>query len=169
MTARLALAVLLSGALLAPAPARASDGVDGCSGASSAQTMETLLVETFALELRATRPRYAPGDVARVRIAVTRPSGADPLGPGELVDPPAGVPAAGVEVGLGVSIGREYVYGYGVTDDAGVTTAKVRIPPDAPSKPAHVRALASKRHVNTICATVDEVGFASEPRLFVVR
>lgn len=168
VAARAALTGVVAAGLLWPVPTAAATGA--CSGVAAQRTLETIVVESLDVELRAARRRYAPGDVARVRVTVTRPAGSDPAGPGELVDPPASVPAAGVEVGLGVSIGDEYAYGYGVTGDRGITTAKVRIPADAPRKAAHVRALASKRYVNTICANVDEVGFASKRRLFrVVR
>jgi hypothetical protein len=151
-----------------PAPAGACAGMS-LHAALRDGLPETILVETLHIQMSATRSSYAAGDTVTVRVKVTRPAHRDPVGAGINFRPPAGVPAPRVHVGVGLSVGRSFVYAGGSTDAVGRETLKLRLPGGAPAGPVTARALAYKRHVETICANVDEVGFARDARLFTIR
>ena len=151
----------LLGGLLALAPA----------APAAACSMETVELVTFGFkEIKAEKKTYSRGQVALINVTVVRPANEDPLRLGLTFDPPATVPAADVNVGVGLSIGRTYHPGYSVTKDNGKATIRIRIPKWAPAPAvAHADASAWLTHADVPCARVEEVGYGSQSRLFKVK
>lgn len=161
-----ALAGALTAALLFPAPAIAAKA-PSCAGRGN--MMETITPMTLHVEIGPFKKSYAKGDTVKVPVLVTRPAEEDPLGLGVAAERPVSEPAEDVNVGVGISVGRSFLPGFGITNEEGKTTVLVRIENyvSAP-KMAHVRAFAYKEVVNTTCLTVEETGYRDHPNAFKV-
>ena len=150
-------------ALLPAAPATASS----CTSAGGA--MEYVTPVTFHVAIKPFKKTYRRGQTVKVGVVVTRPAEEDPVGLGLGTERPASLPAGDVNVGVGISIGRVFLPGYGRTNDKGQTTVEIRIEKYAPSAVAQVRAFAYKEILSSPCLTVEEQGFRSVANAFRVR
>ena len=160
----LSLFVLAAAAALLPAaPASAS------SCASTGGAMEYITPVTFHVAIKPFKKTYRRGDTVKVGVTVTRPAEEDPVGLGLGTERPASYPAADVNVGVGISIGRVFLPGYGRTNEKGQTSVAIKIEKYAPKAMAHVRAFAYKEVVATTCLTVEEQGFRTSDDAFRVR
>ncbi|MFN2525912.1 MAG: hypothetical protein ABR505_06570, partial [Actinomycetota bacterium] len=97
------------------------------------------------------------------------PAHEDPLGQDQPMDPPASEPASDVTVGLGLQVGRTYLFGIGRTDDAGKATIRVPLPTYVPPGSVFARSLAWNELVNTTCLIVEEQGYTEQKNFFSVR
>ena len=131
--------------------------------------MEYVAPVTFHVAIKPFKKTYKRGQTVKVGVTVTRPAEEDPIGLGVGIQRPASAPASDVNVGVGISIGRVFLPGYGRTDEKGQTTVAIKIEKYAPRAVAHVRAFAYKQVVDTPCLTVEEQGFRSQDNAFRVR
>ncbi len=131
--------------------------------------MEYITPFTFHVAIKPFKKAYRRGDTVKVDVTVTRPAEEDPMGLGVGTERPASVPASDVNVGVGVSVGRVFLPGYGRTNDAGKANVAIKIEKYAPRAVAHVRAFAYKEVFSSPCLTVEEQGFASRDNAFRVR
>lgn len=137
------------------------------NGGTRSGAMETIALRTLHLEYNADKKIYKIGEIAKVKVTVTRPAKEDPLGNGIPMDRPFVEPAADINVGVGLSIGRVFLPGAGVTNDKGVATVKIKIENYAPAgKWADTSAYAWRIVQSTTCGTVQEDGYRVQPRLF---
>src|ERR671918_167582 len=172
---------LLVGALSLPPISVASAGA--CSGPSRPSTramtmavatregrnsLETVTLRSFHVVVKADRKAYRIGQTAKLTATVTRPGHEDPFGQGVGFTPPASFPAEDVVVGVGLSVGNVYLYGHGKTNANGKAIVKVKIMPYTPPGSADADVFARKTQVRTICASLEEVGYTREPKLFNV-
>ena len=133
----------------------------------SARSMETIGLRTLNIEFKADKKIYNPGEIAQIKVKVTRPAKEDPMGQGIPMERPYVEPAAGVNVGIGIAIGRVFLPGAGLTDENGEATVKIKIESYAPSGEwADASAYAWKIIMPTPCATVQEDGYQIYPRMF---
>lgn len=154
-----AVAVLASG--LSPAPPAAGAP---CSNS------ETVLLNTFHIVMKTSKPSYQVGQNAVFDIEVTRPAHEDPLGQGQRMDPPMSMPASDVQVGVGLAIDDVFLYGFGLTDQDGKAQVKIKLRPYTPAPAtAFAVAVAQKRQVQTVCANVDEFSILRVPNAFKTK
>ncbi|MFN2526671.1 MAG: hypothetical protein ABR505_10510, partial [Actinomycetota bacterium] len=111
---RKAAIVVLAAALMTPPLSPA-----GAAKQSCAAMFETVQLKTFHVVISTAKKVYRVGETVPIDIEVTRPAHEDPLGQDQPMDPPASEPASDVTVGLGLQVGRTYLFGIGRTDDAG--------------------------------------------------
>jgi hypothetical protein len=130
--------------------------------------LETITLRTFHVVVKADRKAYRVGQTAKITATVTRPAHEDPFGEGIELDPPASFPAEDVVVGVGVSVGDVYLYGHGTTNAGGKALIKVKITPYTPVGTAAADVFVRKTDVRTICASLEEVGYTHEAKLFNV-
>ncbi len=160
----LSLLVLAACTLVLPA---AEASVPACASAGGA--MEYITPRTFHVQIKPLKKTYRRGEVVKVKVLVTRPAEEDPAGLGVPLERPASVPAEGVNVGVGISVGRVFLPGYGRTSPNGVATVGIKLARYVPSAPADVRAFAYKEVVATTCLTVEEQGFKAVENAFRVK
>lgn len=160
---KLALAALVMAAgSLFPAPAASA-------GACARGAMEYVTPVTFHVAIGKFKKSYKVGDKVPVKITVTRPAEEDPAGLGVGFERPASQPAADVNVGVGLSVGRVFLPGYGRTNEQGKTTVSVELERYVRPGTAHVRAFAYKEVLNTTCLTVEEQGYRDVQNAFKVK
>jgi hypothetical protein len=129
--------------------------------------METVSLLTLNLEVGETKPVYKIGDVAQIDVTVTRPAKEDPLGNGIPMERPYVEPAPGVIVGVGLHIGRVFLPGAAITDEAGLAHIRIKIEDYAPvNQWADTSIYAWKTVQETTCATIQEYGYQSMPHMF---
>jgi hypothetical protein len=131
--------------------------------------MEYLTPVTFHVQLGRFKKSYKVGDTVKVGVKVTRPAEEDPAGLGVSFERPATQPASDVNVGVGVSVGRVFLPGYGRTNAQGKTTVSVKLERYVRPATAHVRAFAYKEVVQTTCLTVEEQGYTDVQNAFKVK
>ena len=142
------------------APARATSA---CALAG----METISLRTFYLEIKADKKLYSVGDVAKIHVNVTRPADEDPLGEGIPLPRPTSEPAAEVNIGIGLAVGRVYLPGAGMTDENGDAVVKIKIENYAPRNQWVDASVYAWNVVHQDpCFTVQEEGFEIVPRMF---
>lgn len=159
-SALIAALALLGGGLSAARPVAAAP----CGNS------ETVLLNTFYIVMEPSKRAYRVGENAVFDIEVTRPAHEDPLGQGQRLDPPMSMPAADVQVGVGLAIDDVFLYGFGLTDQDGRAQVKVKLRPYTPA-PASAFAVvvAQKRQVQTVCANVDEFSILRVPNAFKTK
>ena len=138
------------------------------SPAASACNMEYIQATTFTVDVGSFEKSYRRGDVVKVKVTVSRPAEEDPVGLGIGFERPTTQPAAEVNVGVGISVGRVFLPGYGFTNAQGRVVVPIRIERYAPLKTAYVRAYAYRTALETTCLTVEEQGFRTVPEAFKV-
>ena len=170
----LAATALVAASLVVP-PATASSAAPApCSPRQarsllrSGKAMEVVSLRTFTVEMKADKPSYAIGDIARVNFTVTRPAQEDPAHLGVPFDPPQSFPAEGVNVGLGLRVGEVFLFGHGVTDAEGKAQVKVEIKDYTPAGTAIGDGFAWNVLHESVCARVEETGYVNVPKLFKV-
>ena len=161
-------------AALAPSPAAADAAGIPCRALMApalraGTAMEQLQLRTFHIQVSAPKKTYRRGSTAKLNVTVTRPAHEDPLGAGAPMDPPVGMPAEGVNVGAGVSMGDVFVFGHAVTNSAGKATVPLKIPSSAGKGVARADVLAWQRVVDTPCLIIEEQGYRHQPGIFKVR
>ena len=159
----LSLAVMATSLLLPATSASAG----ACTQAGGA--MEYITPRTFHVAIKPLKKSYRRGEVVKVQVAVTRPAEEDPVGLGLPVQRPANVPAEGVNVGVGISVGRVFLPGYARTAANGVASVRIKLERYVPRAAAHVRAFAYKEVVATTCLTVEEQGYHAVDNAFKVK
>jgi len=131
-----------------------------------AGTMETVSLRLLHMDLKFPKA-VAIGNVATIKATVTRPAKEDPAGNGIPMERPYTQPAEDVIVGIGLSIGRVFLPGAGITDAEGKTTVKITIEEWAPAgKTVHASAYAWRVVQSTPCLTVQEDGYTARPDAF---
>lgn len=139
----------------------------GVVRADSSGGMERVSLLTLHLEVAETKPVYRIGEIAEIKVTVTRPAKEDPLGNGIPMDRPYVEPAEGVTVGVGLHIGNVFLPGAAMTDARGVAKIKIKIASYAPAGQwADMSVYAWKVVQETACASVQEYGYKSLPRHF---
>ena len=146
----------------APVPCRAH-----AARALRGNAMDIVQARTFTVEVT-TKKAYRLGGKATIDAIVTRPAHRDPLQAGPDFDPPASVPAADVNVGIGIHVGDVFAPGFGVTDENGEATITIKLPKYMKSGSASLDAYAWKIAVDTPCLTLEEDGFTHVDNAFVV-
>lgn len=165
MAATVALVVLAS-------PAGATN--DRCASAVRQQMrsggLEVIPLYTLHADIETDKKVYRVGDTVKVSATVTRPGHEDPAGQGIPMHPPASAPAEGMNVGIGIQVGRVFLFGFGPPTDArGKTTIPVKIQPYTPAGKAMLDAFAWKVQAEPPCFTVEERGYTSIPNAFTVK
>lgn len=156
-------ALALAAALL-PASVSAAKS-KGCAGGNA---MEYITPVTLHVDIKKFPKQYKVGDVVKVAVLVTRPAEEDPLGLGVTFERPVTEPAGEVNVGVGISVGRVFLPGYGLTKEDGTATVLIKLEKYVPAAMAHVRAFAYKEVVYTTCLIVEEQGYRDRPNAFKV-
>jgi len=126
----------------------------------------TLRTRTLHIEAEWTRKTYRIGDVAKLKVKVTRPAEEDPAtdeGHPLPAPPPESEPAEGIIVGVGVYVGDVYLSGGDVTDANGETVVELRLEDHVRPAKATSRVYASKKHLDDApggqtCVTMEEFG-----------
>ena len=157
-------ALSLTSVLLPASPVGAAQSNEQCAAMKEMVTPVTLHVDIKKFP----KKTYKVGDVVKVKVEVTRPAEEDPVGLGVASERPYVQPAEGVSVGVGVSVGRVFLPGYGLTKADGTTTVMIKLENYTPAAMAHVRAFAYKEVLYTTCLTVEEQGFRDAPNAFKV-
>jgi hypothetical protein len=132
------------------------------------KALEVVSIRTFYVEMKADKPVYNVGDIARVNVTVTRPAHEDPFNLGQPVDPPQSFPADNVNVGLGLRIGEVFLFGHALTDANGKAQVKVEIKDYTPAGTAVGDGFAWNILHESVCARVEEIGYTNVPKLFKV-
>jgi hypothetical protein len=164
-TALVAASLAAPSATAAPAPCSARQVR---SLIRSGKAMEVVSLRTFYVTMKADKPSYAVGDIAKVNVTVTRPAHEDPAHLGVPFDPPQSFPAEGVNVGLGLRIGDVFLFGHEITDANGKAQVKVEIKDYTPAGTAIGDGFAWNVLHESVCARVEETGYTNVPKLFKV-
>ncbi len=158
---RVAALAAAAAALFATAsPASAALTPDALLKPSIACGAAVITLYDFTITAEPDKKVYKPGDVAKVKVTVTRPGREDPLGNGIPLNSPHHEPAEDVQVAVGLFIKRTYMYGNGITDSNGEEIVKIRIDRRAPEGSVDAEA-AARNVVNQQCPDIYEVGYAS--------
>lgn len=157
------LIAIIAGSLLASPTIPAAAAEDSC-----AAQYETVQMKTFHVVIQTPRKVYKIDNVVPINVEVTRPAHEDPLGQDQPIDPPVSEPAEGVNVGVGLQVGRSYLFGIGMTDADGKTSIRVPLPSYLPEGNVFARSLAWNILVNTTCLIVEEQGYTEERNFFRV-
>jgi hypothetical protein len=130
--------------------------------------IETVNLYNYTVQLHPKKSVYRVGQTAKFHMIVTRPGPQDPLGLGVSWDPPYKEPAADVNVGIGLRVGDVFLFGIAVTNEKGEAIVPIKLLPYTPTGTAAADAVGWQIvHQNT-CLTVQEIGYASDPRAFKV-
>ena len=157
---KLAAATLAASFLLSLSPAAPAAATD----------CEQVNVRAFHIEAKAARPVYVIGEKAVIHTTVTRPAREDPAGAGIELDPPHEDPAPDVNVGVGLEVGRDFLFGFGVTDEKGKVDVEIDLESGTQSGEATAHIYAWKDVVQTPCLTIRDFGFRTYEDMFrVVR
>lgn len=165
MTAAGLIAGLISVGSAAPAHAC---GAGGARAMLRSGAMETVALRTFHLEVEPTKKRFKVGEVAKIKVTVTRPAHEDPLGLGVEQEPPHSEPAEDVNVGMGLRIGDVFLFGHAITNEDGLATVKIKIKSYTPAGKANADAYAWKTVADTTCLKVEENGYRQLPNIFTI-
>jgi hypothetical protein len=130
-----------------------------------AGNMETVTLRTFHLDVKLPKT-VAIGEVAKIKVNVTRPADEDPIGLGVPTPRPTTQPAEDAIVGVGLMIGNVFLPGAALTDAKGDAVVKIKIEPWAPAAPVNVSIYAWRVAYNNACLTVQEDGYEAMPRAF---
>lgn len=130
--------------------------------------LEQVSLETLHVQMKVQADRYSIGDTARVDVTVHRTLPQNPGNTGIRYDSPYKEPAPDVSVGVGLRVGDSFLYGFGFTDEKGQTTVKIKLRSYADTGMVTLTTFATKNVATTVCARVDEVGFAADPRAFKI-
>ena len=131
--------------------------------------MEQVQLKTLDLEATAAKKSYRIGEVAKFKALVTRPAKEDPLGQGVPMDRPYVTPAEDISVGVGLLFnGNVFLPGFGVTDEEGQVTLKVKIQNYVKPGTVHASFFAWKTVADLPCARIDETGHKPIPDIFRV-
>jgi hypothetical protein len=134
---------------------------------SASSGAETVSLLTFNLDASKVKPVYKIGETVNLDVTVTRPAKEDPLGNGVPMDRPYIEPAEGVIVGVGLHIGRVFLPGAAITDAQGVAHIKIKIESYAPAGQWADTSMYAWRVIqDTTCASIQEYGYTSAPRMF---
>ncbi|MDP9067061.1 MAG: hypothetical protein M3N53_01780 [Actinomycetota bacterium] len=157
LVVRTLLAIALSAALL---PATGGTAAAASCGGSTATVFRT-----FYVTAKPHKKTYPLGDVVKVDITVTRPAHEDPVGAGVTFEPPASLPAADVDVSVGLYLGNNYLYGLGVTDSNGEATVSIKL--NASQTGWVLGEIAAREFYNRGgCPDIEEEGYVSYPKFF---
>lgn len=126
--------------------------------------LETITARTFYIEAKLPKT-VAIGDIAKIKVTVTRPADEDPAGNGIPTPRPTTMPAADAIVGIGLHIGPVFLPGAAITDEEGKATVKIKIESYAPANTlVDASAYAWRVALTLPCATVQEDGYRTYPR-----
>ena len=127
-------------------------------------------VRTFHVEAEWTKKAYRIGEMAKLKVHVTRPSKKDPVTDGDGIDMPAESPVRepveGATLGLGIFVGDVYLNGGGMTGADGNGVVKVPLPDYTDTGMADTRIYAYLRYFqsddiipsNVSCVHFEEYG-----------
>jgi len=161
---------IVVGLTAAPAPARSSACAALMRDAMRSGSMETIALRTLYIEMQLDKKSYEVGDTVKIDVTVTRPSDEDPAGQGTPTPRPTTMPAEDVTVGVGLRIGRVFLYGFGASTDAdGKTMVPILLRPYTPAGRATLDIFAWKTQLDTPCLIVEEQGYHSHPGVFAVN
>ncbi len=138
------------------------------SAAAHCGAFEYVSLHTLRVEMKPHKKAYKIGDTAKIDLKVTRTFEKDPTGSGTPLPVPYSEPAQDVFVGVGLRVGDVFLFGLGMTDADGQTTVDVVIQDYATPGWANVDGFAQKITAESPCLTVQELGFASGPRMFKI-
>jgi hypothetical protein len=157
-----------------PAPATSSATPSACAARmrdamGSNSSMETIALRTLYVEMKTDKKRYEVGETVKIDVTVTRPSDEDPAGNGIPTPRPTTMPAEDITVGVGLRVGRVFLYGFGAPTDAdGKTMVPILLRPYTPAGKAILDIFAWKTQLDTPCLIVEEQGYRSHPGAFTV-
>ncbi len=130
---------------------------------------EIVQLRTLNVVAKVSKKVYKVGETAIFKITITRPAHEDPAGQGIPVDPPTTQPAEGISIGVGLIVDDVYLWGLGMTDEAGKTTIRIDLKSYTPAGTAQARAFGKKNVVDSPCLVIDEIGFLPMPNAFEVK
>jgi hypothetical protein len=152
---------LVAGLLAGPT---ASAGAAPCRGKS-----EVLVLRDFWVEAKPSTTTVKPGQAFTATVTVSRPAHEDPLDQGQQIDPPASVPAEGVNVGISIWSGKStYFWATGVSDANGQAVMKLKTPKNAEAGPAR-SVLFAQHWINQSCPDVLENGFNDYSKFLTIK
>lgn len=126
-------------------------------------------MRTFAVSMRSASPAYRAGETASIEVTVTVPAREDPAGLGVQIDHPIAVPAAGVNVGVGMRLGSRYLsWGFRTADD-GTGTVRAEIPRVGRPGPVAAYGFAWRTTMDGGCVIIEQIGYRVERSLFKIR
>lgn len=132
--------------------------------------MEQVQLKTLHLEVSPAKESYRIGEVAKFKALVTRPAKEDPAGQGIPMERPYVTPAEGVNIGVGLLFnGDVFLPGFGITDEDGKVTLKVKIMNYVKPGTVHASFFAWKSMVDAPCLRVDESAFLPFPDIIRVK
>lgn len=139
------------------------------SGTASACILDVIAVESISVDVASAKKAYRVGEVAEIQFSVSRPGREDAAGVGVAIASPVSRPASGMEIGVFITVGDEFVYAFGdPTDEQGRSSATVEVPPVGAGAAAEVLAVAWKTQLQGPCFIVVEQGTIELERAFVV-
>ena len=163
------LASLLPGSSASAGPAASPLPCSGRALDVMRHGLEQIQLKTLDLEANAAKQSYKIGEVAKFKALVTRPAKEDPLGQGIPMDRPYVTPAEGISIGVGLLFnGNVFLPGFGVTDEEGKVTLKVKIQNYVKPGTVHASFFAWKTVADLPCARIDETGYKPVPDIFRV-
>lgn len=131
--------------------------------------LETVTLRMFHIEAKTKRKAYRVGEFVKVPVEVTRPAKEDPLKLGLPWERPFVQPAEDVNVGVGLLIGDVFLPGFGVTNEDGRTTIKIKVERYVRPAKADAAFYAWNMMAETPCFNVQEDGFRIYPEMFKIR
>lgn len=163
MVSRLVATVMVI-ALLGAGPAPTASAAGRCRGKSN-----VLVLRDFWVEATPSTKVVHPGQTFTVKITVSRPAHEDPADQGQQIDPPASVPAEGVDVGVSIWAGKKtYFWNTGVSDSNGEAVMKLTAPKDAEAGPAR-SVLFAQHWINQSCPDILENGFSDYSNFLTIK
>ena len=157
-------AIGLALALVGGGPAPSASAASRCRSKSAVLVLRDLWVEA-----KPSTTTVRPGQTFTVLLKVSRPAHEDPLDQGIALDPPASVPAEGIDVGISVWSGkRTYFWNTGTSDANGEVTLKLTAPKNA--EPGAARSVLFAQHwINQSCPDILENGFNDYAKFLTIK
>lgn len=160
-------------AALIPGAGTASAAPLPCSGVAREAVrhgLEQIQLRTLELEASTDKKSYRIGEVIKFKALVTRPADEDPAGQGIPMDRPYVSPAPDINVGVGLLFnGDVFLPGFGITDENGEVTLKVKIVNYVKPGTVHASFFAWKTVADIPCARVDETGYLPVSDIVTVK
>ena len=130
---------------------------------------DVLVLRDLWVEGKPSTTTIRPGQTFTVLLTVTRPAHEDPLDQGIAIDPPASVPAEGIDVGISVWAGkRTYFWNTGTSDANGEVELKLTAPKNAELGTAR-SVLFAQHWINQSCPDVLENGFNDYAKFLTIK
>lgn len=152
--------VLLGAMLAFSAPGAALAGPSEIPTTDACAAIRLVNLYTLYIEATPEKKVYRRGETIVIDVLVTRPGEEDPGGNEQPTPRPTSEPAADVDIGGALWVGNTYRWDFGVTDEEGHGTLRIKMPKDSETGSARAEFSAEKMHYsNNGCPDVREVAY----------